>query len=265
MPKSTGQAALTMLCAAVVAGWLSLALRAQTPAFDVASIKENSSGSMDGVFRRQPGRFTVTNLSLEWIIQTAYAIREYQLVDAPTSTGRRYDIAATFGPPDASQDEVRLMLQRLLADRFGLRVHREQRRLTVYELTQSSPGVLGPKLKPSPQTDCATAPPAAPQCRRFMTLFFIKGLWSMTQLARSLEPLMGAPVVDRSTMTGVFDIDLQWGTGNIASAQAISTIGVDEQSALLTALREQLGLRLNTPRAPYEVIVVDAVSAPTPN
>jgi uncharacterized protein (TIGR03435 family) len=259
------QAALTLLCAAVAAGWLSLALRAQTPAFDVASIKENGSGGLDGVFRRQPGRFTVTNLSLESIVQTAYGIREYQLVNAPRTT-RRYDIGATFAPPDASQDEVRLMLQRLLADRFGLRVHREERRLTVCALTHSSPDVLGPKLKPSPQTDCAVAPLAAPQCRRFMTAFFIKGLWSMTQLARSLEQVMGAPVVDRSSMTGIFDIDLQWGTGkNVEPGQALSTIGVDEQSALLTALREQLGLRLDTMRAPYEVIVVDAVSTPTPN
>jgi len=266
MRKTTRQAALTLSCAAFAAGWLALSLRAQTPAFDVASINENSSGGLDGVFRRLPGRFTVTNLSLEWIIQTAYGIREYQLVNVPSWTTRRYDIAATFAPPDASQDEVRLMLQRLLADRFGLRVHREERRLTVYALTQSSPGVLGPKLKPSPQTDCAVAPPAAPQCRRFMTAFFIKGLWSMTQLARSLEQVMGAPVVDRSSMPDVFDIDLQWGTGkNIELGQTLSTIGVDEQSALLTALREQLGLRLDTTRAPYEGIVVDAVSTPTPN
>ena len=138
MRKTTAVA--TLLCAAVAAEWQPLGLRAQTPAFDVASIKENSSGSGDGVFRRQPGRFIVTNLSLEWIIQTASGIREYQLVDAPNWTKRRYDIAATFAPPDASQDEVRLMLQRLLADRFGLRVRREERRLSLYELTQSSPG-----------------------------------------------------------------------------------------------------------------------------
>jgi hypothetical protein len=128
MRRTTGQAALTLLCVAVAAGWLSVALRAQT-AFDVASVKENSSGGLDGVFRREPGRFTVTNLSLEWIIQTAYGIRDYQLVNAPNWTKRRYDIAATFAPPDASQDEVRPMLQRLLANRFGLRVHREERRL----------------------------------------------------------------------------------------------------------------------------------------
>jgi bla regulator protein blaR1 len=263
MRRTTGQVALAWSCAAIAVGWLSAAGRAQAPAFDVASIKENSSGSLDGVFRRQPGRFTVTNLSLEWIIQTAYGIREYQLVNAPSSARRRYDIAATFTPLDASQDEVRLMLQSLLADRFGLRVRREQRPLTIYELTQSSPGVFGPRLKSSPQDDCAALPLAVPQCRRFMTSFFIKGLWSMTQLARSLEQVMGAPVVDRSNMTGVFEIDLEWGTGNIGGA--ISTIGVDEQAALLTAIREQLGLRLNTTRAPYEVIVVDVVSAPTPN
>ena len=263
MRSTTGRAALALSCAAIAAGWLTVAVRAQAPAFDVASIKENSSGSLDGVFRRQPGRFTVTNLSLEWIIQTAYGIREYQLVNTPSSARRRYDIAATFTPPDASQDDVRLMLQSLLADRFGLRVRREQRPLTVYELTPSSRGVFGPKLKPSSQDDCAALPVAVPQCRRFMTTFFIKGLWSMMQLARSLEQVMGVPVVDRSNMTGVFEIDLVWGTGNIGGE--LSAIGPDEQAALLTAIREQLGLRLNTTRAPYEVIVVDAVSAPTPN
>jgi uncharacterized protein (TIGR03435 family) len=145
-------------------------------------------------------------------------------------------------------------------------VHREERRLSVYALTQSSPGVLGPNIKPSPQTDCAVAPPAAPQCRRFMTAFFIKGLYSMTQLARALEQVMGVPVVDRSGMPGIFDIDLKWGTGkNVEPGQALSTIGVDEQSALLTTLREQVGLRLDSIRAPYEVIVVDAVSTSTPN
>jgi uncharacterized protein (TIGR03435 family) len=101
MRRTAGQTALSLLCTAVAAGCLSPAIRAQTPAFDVASIKENSSGGMDGVFRRQPGRFTVTNLSLEWIIQTAYGIREYQLVNAPGWTRRRYDIAATFAAPDA--------------------------------------------------------------------------------------------------------------------------------------------------------------------
>ena len=168
MQRTASPAALTLLCVAIAARWPSPASGAQTPAFEVASIKENRSGGMDGVFRRQPGRYTVTNLSLEWIIQTAFGIREYQLVNAPGWTRRRYDIAATFAPADASQDEVRLMLQRLLAERFGLRVHREQRRLTLYELTQSSAGVLGPRLKPSPQTDCAAAPLAAPRRRELV-------------------------------------------------------------------------------------------------
>jgi uncharacterized protein (TIGR03435 family) len=253
-----------LVASAAVIACMWSTVGAQTPAFDVASVKDNSSGSLDGVFRRQPGRFTVTNLSLQWIIRIAYGIQEYQLVNAPSWTTRRYDVAATFAKADASEEEVRLMLQRLLTDRFGLRVHREERRLTVYELTPAKPGVLGPKLTPAPShADCAVAPPAAPQCRRFMTTFFIKGLWSMTQLARSLEQVMGAPVVDRSSLTGVFDIDLQWGTGNFA--EVISTIGVEQQAALLTAIRDQLGLRLDTTRAPYPVIVIDEVSPLTPN
>jgi hypothetical protein len=86
MRRTAGRAALTLVCAAVAAGWLSRGLWAQTRVFDVASVKENGSGGMDGVFRFQPGRFTVTNLPLQSIIQVAYGIREYQLVDAPSST-----------------------------------------------------------------------------------------------------------------------------------------------------------------------------------
>jgi uncharacterized protein (TIGR03435 family) len=249
--------------AAIAAGWLSIAVAAQAPAFEVASIKENTSAGMDGVANRQGGRFTVTNLSLEWIIQFAYGIREYQLVNAPGWARRRYDVAATFAPPDASLDQFRLMLQRLLSERFGLRVHREQRQLTGYELTQSSPGVLGPKLVPSTQTDCAVAPLAAPQCRRFMTLFFLKGLWTMPMLARSLEQVLGRPVADRSNLTGVFDIDLQWGTGSIDDP--ITTLGVEEQALLLRAARDQLGLRLESARVPFDMIVVDEITALTPN
>ena len=156
MRRALGQATLTLLCAVVAAGWLSLALRAPTPAFDVASVKENSSGGLDGVFRRQPGRFTVTNLS-QWIIHTLN--RGSAITSSSTRrVGRRGGTTSRpRSPRQMRQGEVRLMLQRLLADRFGLQAHREERRLRLYELTQSSPGVLLTKLTPAPQTDCGGA------------------------------------------------------------------------------------------------------------
>src|SRR4051812_18789192 len=255
--------ALTLLGIATLVGLLPVASAAQAPAFEAASIRQNTSGSGDGIFRRSPGRFTVTNLSVGWIIQTAYGIREYQIVNAPSWTQQRYDVAATFAPSDASSDDVRLMLQRLLAERFSLGVHPEQRQLTVYEITEVRPSVLGPKIKASPQSDCATTLLAAPECRRFMTGFFIKGLWSITQLARSLEQVLALPVVDRTNLTGVFDIDLQWGTGSIGDP--VSTLGVNEQAALLTAVREQLGLRLEPHRGPLEVLVIDHIERPSEN
>ena len=255
--------ALTSVGLAIATGWLLVVLAAQAPAFDAASVKENNSGALDGVFSVVPGRLGATNLSLESIIRFAYGIREYQLLNAPSWTKRRYDLAATFAPRDAPQDQVRLMLQRLLAERVGLRVHREERPLRVYALTQASPGVLGPKLVPSTQTECAVAPLAAPQCRRYMTPFFIKGIYSMPQLARSLEQVLDLPVADRSNLTGVYDIDLQWGTGNISDP--IATLGVNEQTALRGLLGEQLGLKLDVTRAPYEMIVVDAISTLTPD
>jgi uncharacterized protein (TIGR03435 family) len=239
------------------------ALAAHAPAFEAVSIKENDSGRLDGAASRVPGRFTVSNLSLEWVIQTAFGVREHQLVDVPNWAKRRFDIAATFVPREVSLEEFRSLLQQMLADRFGLRAHREQRPMMIYELTQASPGVLGPKLRPVPDTDCATAPLAAPQCRRFMAGFFVRGLWSTTQLARALEQVLGRPVLDRSNLAGTFDIDLQWGDGNIADP--IATLGVNEQAALQAAVRDDLGLRLQSKREPMDVIVLDAVSAPTPN
>jgi len=70
-----------------------------------------------------------------------------------------------------------------------------------------------------------------------MTASFIKGLWSMTQLARSLEQVLALPVVDHTNLNGVFDIDLQWGSGSIG--YPVSTLGVNEQAALLTAIRRR--------------------------
>ena len=85
----------------------------------------------------------------------------------------------------------------------------------------------------------------------------------MTQLARSLEQVVALPVVDRTNLNGIFDIDLQWGSGT--NDNPVSTLRVNEQAALLTAIREQMGLRLQTRRAPHDVIVIDAVSQTTPH
>jgi len=117
--------------------------------FDVASVKESRSIELDGVFRSTPGRFTVTNLSVRWILRYAFRLRDYQVIGAPAWTETRYDVDARFAEAAATDEQVRGMLQRLLIDRFALKARLEQRPIRVYELKKArAGGALGPRLLP---------------------------------------------------------------------------------------------------------------------
>ena len=230
-----------------------------SPAFDVASVKESESLELDGVFRNTPGRFTVTNLSVRWILRYAFRLRDYQVIGAPGWTETRYEIDARFADAAAGDEQVRGMLQRLLLDRFELRARHEQRPMSVYELKRARPdGTLGPKLTP-PAKDCQGR-----YCM-FQTGWFIKGFnRTMAQLTPLLDDVMKAPVVDRTGLAGTYDFDVTWGEAS-DSARDPSDQTPEERAALLTALREQLGLALEPARAPYDVLVIDSISRPAPN
>jgi uncharacterized protein (TIGR03435 family) len=231
----------------------------QSPAFEVASVKESESLELDGVFRSTPGRFTVTNLSVRWILRYAFRLRDYQVIGAPGWTETRYQIDARFADTSASDEQVRRMVQRLLADRFALRARREQRTIPVYELKKvRGDGTLGPKLTQS-RNDCQNR-----YCM-FQTDGSIKGFGrTMAQLTPLLDAVIKGPVVDRTGLTGTFDFDLAWGDAGDPTKDP-SDQTPEGRAALLTALREQLGLTLEATRAPYDVLVVESISRPTPN
>jgi uncharacterized protein (TIGR03435 family) len=228
-------------------------------AFDVASVKESESLELDGVFQGTPGRFTVTNLSVRWILRYAFRLRDYQVIGAPAWTETRYQIDARFENAAATDEEVRRMLQRLLADRFALRARREQRPIRLYELRRvRADGSLGPKLT-QPSQECQGR-----YCL-FQTAWFIKGFnRTIAQLAQSLDGTVGGPVVDQTGLAGNFDFDVQWGKESDALSDP-STQTPEDIAALFTALREQLGLALEPTRAPYDVLVIDSMSRPTSN
>jgi uncharacterized protein (TIGR03435 family) len=232
---------------------------AQNLTFDVASVKESESLELDGVFQNTPGRFSVTNLSVRWILRYAFRLRDYQVIGAPAWTEIRYQIDARFGNAAATDEEVRGMLRRLLADRFALRTRREQRPMPVYELKKArADGTLGPKLMPA-RKDCEGR-----YCM-FQTAGSIKGFnRTMAQLTPLLDAVIQGPVVDRTGLTGTFDFDVTWGDdGDPTKPPSDQT--PERRADLLTALREQLGLTLEATRAPYDVLVIDSMSRPTPN
>jgi uncharacterized protein (TIGR03435 family) len=175
------------------------------------------------------------------------------------------------------------MLQTLLADRFGLRTHREMREMPIYALVMArKDGALGPQLVRStidcakwmaekrPQLGAGSASPVAPGGKRpVCTLlanrrFITAGTQTMQQLTGPLQSFTGRPVVDRTGLAGAFDFDLQWTSSPIPPAPGAAP-PPDDGPSIFVALQEQLGLRLEPGRAPFDVVVIDAIHRPTPD
>jgi len=174
------------------------------------------------------------------------------------------------------------MLQKLLADRFGLQVRRDKRELPMYALTlMRKDGAAGPRLVRS-NIDCEKIPtdgrpeaaagrPSAVspnkfrgECRMMVTRQYLTaGTRSIQHLAVSLQSILGRPVVDRTGLTGTFDMDLQW-SGDVGGPPAGNTSPTDAPT-IFTAVQEQLGLRLESTRGAFDVVVVDSVQRPTPD
>ena len=261
---------------------------APTPSvrFDVASIRQNVSGETRAELRIEPGgRLTATNYTLFDLVRNAWGVQPFQIVRGervPDWFERdRWDVIAK-APAEAAGQEERLvsLLQNLLADRFKMRVAREQRELPVYALVLvRTDGRLGPQLRPS-SGECEAARVARekrvpaieipPVSRGFCGTRAGAGSVStsgvpLAHLARNLAPQTGRFVIDRTGLTGPYDLDLKWTpdqtAGGVGQGQGAQVDG----TSLFAAMQEQLGLRLDAQRAPVEVVVVDSAERPTDN
>jgi uncharacterized protein (TIGR03435 family) len=243
--------------------------RAQTPAsdapkpsFDVAAIKVNKSGNSSwGSNTGRGGRLTVTNETLLDLIREAYVLQDFQVVGGPGwLSGDRFDIAAKAdGNP--SDDQMKLMLQSLLAERFHLVVHDETKDLPVYALVRArADGKLGPSLTVS-DAECGGPAPRPRPCGLHINTgpkgaTIVAVATSMARLAASLSSQLHRIVLDRTVLAGGFDIDLRWTPETAADTSGPS---------LFTAVQEQLGLKLESTRGPVDVLVIDRVEPPTPD
>jgi uncharacterized protein (TIGR03435 family) len=215
--------------------------RATTPAFEVASVRLNRSGDFSSSASRFPGgRITITNNTLKDLIRYAYDLKDYQVFGGPGWIhSERYDIAAKAdGDPGA--DKLRSMLQTLLAERFGLKVHRETKAMPAYQLVVLKEGS---RLRKSKE-------PASS-----LSIFRNRGQitarkTSMAQLANGLSGLLSRAVVDKTGISGSFDFTLEYAPLDIETPQ-------DSLPSIFTALQEQLGLRLEARTLSIEVLVVD--------
>ena len=264
---------IAILCA------LTLMVAAQQPPqrFEIASVKRSAPDARGmRISGPTPDEFTTVNAPLERIILYAFGSRDDQLVGAPDwIRSESFDITAKY-PAGHSPAQVPSMVRALLEDRFKLKTHADKREGPIYALRLArADGKLGPDLK-RPGVDCKAelAKQTGSPVIRFGTPCFAlqtgEGLdrliWggnqTMAQLAEMLSGPAGRNVLDRTGLTGTFDVRLRWRPdAGLTTAADTPDAGV----SLFTAVQEQLGLKLESARAPLEVLVIDSVERPTPN
>jgi len=235
----------------------AIALHAQPPAFEVASIKRDSSGDDRASVRGNAGRLTITNNPLRNIIRNAWGLQGFQIVGGLD----RWDIVAKV-EAGAERQNVMPMVQNLLADRFKLVTHHETRELPIYALVFARPDrTFGPKLLAS-STDCqkemsaavARGGPPGPGSPLLCGIRSLPGHFQLnaaaiSSFARNIASFVGRQVVDKTGLTGVFDADLTWNDS-------------EEGPSLFTAIQEQLGLKFDAQRGPVDVLVIDSAQRP---
>jgi len=237
---------------------------APLPKFDVVSIKPNTSGDLNAGFNSFPRRFEAKNVWLRYLIQFAWNIKDFQLSGGPGwAASDRYNVEATAdGNPTIEQQ--RLMVQALLDDRFQLKLHREARESRAYALVASKGGM---KLQASKAGSCETrkSDTRDPKlCGNFTwSQQGVDGTAiSMDTFATALAQTLQQTVIDRTGFTATFDVHAEWAP-DLGPPDARETD--PNGKSIFTALQEQLGLKLESTKAPVEFLVIDRLERPSEN
>lgn len=240
------------------------------PGIEVATVKPSKPGTPGKLFTYR-GRSVVTiNTSMNDLVTFAYGLHTKQIIDAPDWFATdQFDVDAVpdvDGRPNLKQ--LRLVIQKLLADRFKLTFHHEQRELSAYIVTLA-PG--GPKFK------ATTAAPNDPPGFMFRGLgdLMVRNM-DMKEFVEGMQSaVMDKPVIDQTGLTEKYDFNLKWTPDDSqfaafrgAGAPPPPTPPADEANAppsLYTAVQEQIGLKMGPGKAPDDVIVIDHVEKPSAN
>jgi uncharacterized protein (TIGR03435 family) len=291
---------VALVMAAIVGGFaVSAATQSPVPdgtqpSFEVASVRPNNSGDMKlSSHWLAGGRYHAINIPARLLIMDSYGIQPQQLVGAPDwISSERFDVVAKadgeLDPPVSrgGPSRLQLMIRSLLAERFKLEVHREPRQVDIYVLRRArADGRLGPELKPS-AIDCealaaqrrAGGPPPEPpkgdrpQCgARVGAGELVAGGQPLLELVSLLSGTVGRSVVDQTGLTGTYDILLKWTPDFVrqrTTGEPVRINGVEFAPggpSIFTALREQLGLKLESDRGTVEALVIDRIERPAPD
>ena len=268
----------------------SAPIAASGPAFEAASIKPNRAGAGRGLVSEPGGRVTGTNVTAAMLIRFAYDLPDFQVSGGPRwINSDRFDVVAK-AEGDPPLEQRRLMLRKLLAERFRLIAHTETRKLPIYAMVVArSDGRIGPRIRRT-GADCAAADrpsldlgvgvsPSSgpPRCGYFGFApgtdfpsgrggLAFRGL-TMAALAKIFVPMVHRSVSDQTGLDGYFDAEFDFiaefpipppppGVPSPFDAPFVS---------VFTVLPEQLGLKLESTTGPVDVVVIDSVEQPTPD
>jgi uncharacterized protein (TIGR03435 family) len=261
---------------------LNVAYAQLSPTFEVATVKSIKDragrrrvGMDGGPGTNDPVRWNAENMSLANLVNVAYDLPYYRVSGAPWTTEDRFDIVAKV-PPGATKDDLRLMLQHLLAERFRLKVHREDKEMQIYELVVAKGGPKMPRSGTGEAAEEFHSPPrtgndgypALPKGRSMLAVIGGRARMQWVQLtvaefADRLANQLSRPVVDMTSLDGKYDFVVSWSASATRAGASIGDAGIpspgdDSGPTLQMAVQEQLGLRLNAKKGPVEIIVIDS-------
>ena len=243
--------------------WIFAALPlslAQPPqqTFEVSSIKLSSPDFNKSQTQWDPGRLFGQGVTLKQLVQWAYQVTDAQVsVRSGWIDTKRFDIEAK-SDGSHTKDELLSMLQPLLAERFRLALHRETKEQQVYVLTAGKNGLKAQDPQPGHPASISLLPGPGPADS--IILRIAGQSVSMKYLTDYLTNIVGRVVVDRTNFTGSFDFQAE-ASWNLSANSDKRTLVTD---ALLDAMH-QIGLNLNSEKAPIEVLVIDHAEEPSEN
>jgi uncharacterized protein (TIGR03435 family) len=246
----------------------------ELPVYDVVSIHPHSALDNSTSFNSRPGNFAATNATLKQLISYAYGIREDLIYGLPGwADSAHFDVTAKASDFDPSafknltREQRESLLLPMLTDRFHVRAHTEIKTLAVFNLVLTKDG---PKFQKSPSPPPIDPDHPAPNGQLGRGGIYINNndltanAVPLSMLAEILSEQLNHTVIDKTSLTGDYDLKLKW-TPDEESHDAADNGAADHPPDLFTALQEQLGLKLDPAKGPVTTLVVDHAEQPTPN
>jgi uncharacterized protein (TIGR03435 family) len=235
------------------------------PSFEVATIKPSKPDQPGKAFLVRGNRFTTINTTVSDLIGFAYDVQQKQVVSGPDwMSTDKFDIAAQPDVPGSpNRDQMRVMVQKLLADRFQLKFHHDKKELSAYLLTVSKGGSKMKKNDGNPNG----LPGLFFRQLGYLTVQNAT-MKDFSQLMQSA--VLDRPVVNQTELDGKWDFVLKWTPdesqfGGMGMKVPPPSDAADAPPPLFIAIQEQIGLKLDAGKAQVDVMVLDHVEKPSEN